>query len=223
MPSRIIPVIHYADDDQVHRNVVRAVEAGCAGVLLIHMEGRNALIPPVARSVKYRWPGLGVGINLLGVEPSDAALISIAHGLDMTWTDEQVTHTDEDPASAHDLRQAMSTRADHTVFVGVAFKHQRHEPHPGAAALRALEFGFIPTTSGPATGVAADEDKIALLRRDIGPDSPLAIASGISPENVGQFAPHLSHILVATGVSSSFHELDPDRLQALTSVAAART
>lgn len=39
--SVIIPVIHYADDNQAMRNAERAIEAGCDGVMLIEMRGRN--------------------------------------------------------------------------------------------------------------------------------------------------------------------------------------
>lgn len=46
-------------------------------------------------------------------------------------------------------------------------------------------------------------------------DTPLAIASGITPENVADYLPHADSFLVATGISRSFTELDPVRVQAL--------
>lgn len=55
----------------------------------------------------------------------------------------------------------------------------------------------------------------AAERAAIGNDAPLAIASGVTPDNVSAFLPHVSHILVSTGVSASFHEFDPARLRAL--------
>jgi len=38
----------------------------------------------------------------------------------------------------------------------------------------------------------------------------LAIASGITTENVESYLPWVSDFLVASGISSSFTELDPD-------------
>jgi predicted TIM-barrel enzyme len=216
MRTMIVPVVHYADDEQALRNAARAFDAGCDGVLLIHMEGRNRLLPPIARVVKERWPDRLVGLNLLGAGAVEAIVAGLACGLDMTWTDEQLTHSGDAPwTEATEVVAMLRDHPGHVLLSGVAFKHQAHEPRPDVAARKAVELGFVPTTSGAATGVAAEASRVADLRAAIGPDAPLAIASGITPENVREYAPHLSHVLVATGVSSGFHELDPDRLSAL--------
>jgi predicted TIM-barrel enzyme len=218
MKSNVIPVIHYANDKLALRNAEIAFDAGCEGVFLIHMEHNNRLLAPVAQVIKARWPDKLVGINYLGMAPALAVMKNITNGLDMTWTDAQLTHSAAGPwALAARVREASANQPGHLVFAGVAFKHQLDEPNPVLAAQKALEFGFIPTTSGPATGVAADVDQVATLRSAIGAEAPLAIASGITPENVGEFAPHLSHILVATGVSASYHELDFEKLYRLCS------
>ena len=43
----------------------------------------------------------------------------------------------------------------------------------------------------------------------------LAIASGMTPENVRHYAPHLSYILVASGVSLDAYCIDQVRLKML--------
>lgn len=217
--TKIIPVIHYENDEQALRNANIAFGTGCDGVFLIEMSGNNRPLPLIAKVIKTRHPDKLVGMNLLGVDPADAIAINIAAGMDMTWTDVPLTHSAYDPWEwAQSAREAMVRDYGHQLFSGVAFKHQREEPNPALSALKAIELGFIPTTSGPATGVAAEASKIADLRQAIGPDSPLAIASGITPENAGEFAPFLSHILVATGVCSSFYEFDAERLKKLKKV-----
>jgi hypothetical protein len=218
----ILPVIHYADDNQAMRNAERAFDAGCDGVMLIEMRGRNTGLLFAGASIKRRWPSLHVGINHLGLDAEWAAQDSIAAGVDSTWTDEQLTRSPELRGLPARVRSTLETRPGHLLFCGVAFKHQEHEPDPIGAARRAIEWGFIPTTSGPATGVAADPAVVAELRAAIGPSAPLAIASGITPDNAAAFTPSVTHILVSTGVSSSFHEFDPARLQALTYIAKAR-
>lgn len=225
MQTKVLPVIHYESDEQVLRNAQIAVDAGCAGVFLIHMDGEDQKLSladrdiqarkrlsPVTRDIKTRWPNLLVGINYLGMCPAEAVRINIEDGFDMTWTDAQLSHSRAAPWGLADrVRAAQVANVEHLVFAGVAFKHQRDESHPEHAAVRAHEFGFIPTTSGPATGVAAEVRKIASMRQALGA-APLAIASGITPENVREFAPHLTHVLVATGVSSSFYEFDFEKL-----------
>ena len=215
MRTQIIPVIHHADDGQAMRNAVRAFDAGCDGVMLIEMQGRNERILGVAAEIARRWYDRLVGINLLGVEPARAMGIAIDLGLRATWTDEQPTHSVTGVEDEQRVLSGLARTFGQTLFCGVAFKHQAHEPDPAAAARRAVELGLVPTTSGPATGVAAEVDAITALRRAIGPEAPLAIASGITPENAAGFATHLSHILVSTGVSSSFHEFDKEKLHAL--------
>ncbi|KVP75223.1 hypothetical protein WJ96_05555 [Burkholderia ubonensis] len=216
---KVIPVIHYQDDEQAMRNAERAFDAGCAGVFLIHMEGQNQLLAPVARLIKSRWPDMLVGINYLGRDPAAAVAANITDGLDMTWTDVQLTHSDVAPwEGAMRVREALVRHPEHLVFAGVAFKHQRYEPQPEMAALTARVFGLIPTTSGSATGVAAEVGKVAQMRAALGDAPQLAIASGITPENAHEFAPHLSHILVATGVSSSFHDFDFEKLYRLRAI-----
>ena len=68
------------------------------------------------------------------------------------------------------------------------------------------------TTSGVATGHAAELKKIAMFRAAIG-DRPLAIASGITPENAVSFS-EVDCFMVATGINkkNNFYELDRSRL-----------
>lgn len=212
----IYPVIHVLDDEQALRNAARVAEAGCPGVLLIQMEGQNGPLLHAARLVREQFPALRVGVNLLGCDPDVALALSLDNGFDMTWTDEQLTHSSR--AGFIEARNVFHTLAEaegHEFFVGVAFKHQAYEPDPVGAARRATALGMIATTSGPATGHAADPSAIAALRAGIGDGDCLAIASGITPSNAALFAPHLTHMLVATGISASFHEFDPVLLRDL--------
>ena len=217
--TSIIPVIHVANEDQVMRNAAYAAKAHCDGVFLINMgssrsiEDETSEIIGFADKIMDAHPKLLVGINHLRLDPRLALEINVNAGVDMTWTDAQPTHTLENPGIADEL-SSMLQGIGHDLFVGVAFKHQRPEPDPVRSAIEAGKLGFIPTTSGSATGVAADPEFITNLKTSIH-DYPLAIASGITPENVALYDRYLTHILVATGISSSFHEIDPDKLDLL--------
>ncbi|WP_321935477.1 hypothetical protein [Paraburkholderia sp. J8-2] len=218
MNKTIIPVIHFDSEAQAMRNAARAFDAGCDGVFLIHMEGLNDLLTPVALRMKSRWPEKLVGINYLGEDPAKALHANVANGLDMTWTDLQLTHSSNAPwTCAAMIHAALLEAPSHRFFSGVAFKHQRPEPNPETAARMADKFGFVATTSGVATGAAAEVEKVARMREALG-DAPLAIASGITPENVHKYVPYVSHILVATGVSESFHEFDYEKLHRMRSI-----
>ncbi len=77
---------------------------------------------------------------------------------------------------------------------------------------------MLPTTSGPGTGSAPELRKIREMREALGPDGPLAIASGITAENVVEFARYATHFLVASGVSRDEHHLDPVKVAELAAV-----
>lgn len=108
------------------------------------------------------------------------------------------------------LAQFAGSQPQIRLFASVAFKYRPHEPDPPLAAKNALDCGFIPTTSGIATGVAADLGKIVAMSKAIG--GKLAIASGMTPENIGEYAPYLSDCLVSTGISLDDFRIDEDRL-----------
>tara|TARA_B100000929_G_scaffold37767_1_gene26952 strand:+ start:5379 stop:6053 length:675 start_codon:yes stop_codon:yes gene_type:complete len=213
----VIPVIHYHDDDQAMRNAQIVADAGCKAVMLIEMQGNDPVMVSCAKRVKEANPDLLVGVNCLSASASFALAMSIKQGFDMTWTDKQVTHSslEDGHIEAEHIGGLLETSPAHLFFAGVAFKHQPYEPRPNIAARRAVEKRMIPTTSGIATGVSADTSFIEALRSSLPENAPLGIASGVTPENVSAYAPHVSHILVSTGISSSFHELDQARLEAL--------
>jgi protein-tyrosine-phosphatase len=99
-------------------------------------------------------------------------------------------------------------------FGGVAFKYQRPVEDLARAARIAGGYMDVLTTSGPGTGEAAERTKITGLRSGA-PDDALAIASGMTPENVDQYLDLADCFLVASGISESFTELDPVRVSAL--------
>ena len=87
------------------------------------------------------------------------------------------------------------------------------------AARKALPYMDVVCTSGIATGQEADLTKIETFRAALG-DAPLALASGITPENAHLYAPLVDIFLVATGINfdGDFHNIDPARLNALLEV-----
>ena len=99
-------------------------------------------------------------------------------------------------------------------FGGVAFKYQREVEDVAAAARAALSYVDVVTTSGQGTGEAPAIAKIRAMKAAIG-EVPLAIASGIRPENVGDYRGICDCFLVATGISSSASELDGARVAKL--------
>jgi uncharacterized protein len=208
------PVIHYKDTQTTLDNVAKATQAGCSGIFLIHMEGTDYLLDDALVLIRDAYPGLKIGINRLASTALDSLHRNLAISADMTWVDNCGITSRGITDKAQRLSTSLKLHPNHLFFGSVAFKYQAPEPNPALAAQLAESCGFIPTTSGTATGVAADLEKIrsmALACKHLG------IASGITPENVLDYTAYITHYLVATGVSSSFHEFDLAKLPAVSS------
>lgn len=211
MNHRILPVIHYRDDEQALDNAALAFEVGCDGVLVISMDGNDEALSPIALAIKDKWPERKVGVNYLSLPALTALQKNVRDGLDMTWTDNAHVHSSGLTKHAQLLGEALASCRGHDFFGAIAFKHQAYEPDPPAAAVMAAKLGMLPTTSGDATGVAADIQKVRSIRAALGA-GPLGIASGLTPDNVCEYTPYLTHLLVATGVSRTFYSFDYEKL-----------
>lgn len=203
----VLPVIHASSMNQVLQNVAIAVEAEAHGVFLINHSISVSSLFSYHDTVQDRFPGLWVGLNCLDINPTWAC----EHPADGTWSDNAGIFEGKEKQPYADPRRIMmrSTGWEGMYFGGVAFKGQRkvRPEHYGLAAQKAMPCMDVVTTSGPGTGYAADVDKIRIMKEAIG-DFPLAIASGITPDNVGDYLPHADCFLVASGISDDFENLN---------------
>ncbi len=223
----VLPVIHVRDAAQAVRNAGVAIEAGAQGVFLINHDFPREELVPILGEVRARFPSLWLGVNFLAVTGRDAfpvlgRLQAEGVEIDAYWADD--ARIDERAATDGQIEAAAIAAAREEsgwtglYFGGTAFKKQRpvapadHE----TAARTAAGWMDAVTTSGVATGRAADRAKIAAFRRGCG-DAPLALASGVTPENAAGYAPEVDAMLVATGINrpGDFYEIDPARLRRL--------
>lgn len=214
----IFPVIHYLSDEQILHNVDLAQKYGCKGVFLIDMNGNNQQKTlEIAIQIAKQYPCLEVGVNHLGTSPHKALQKNIEAQLSMTWTDQCLTHTVFNKY-AQDIEALSSLLINnkHSLFSAVAFKYQPDEPHPGIAAQKAIEAGFIPTTSGVATGKSISLQKLEDIRSVIGQQARLAVASGVTSDNVFHIKDLVTDILVASSItfenSEIINEVELDKL-----------
>jgi hypothetical protein len=219
MPAKIYPVIHHKDAATTLAEAELALNtAGVAGVFLISHSGHPSddveIIMQLTGRVQAQFPQHEIGFNALSLGLDEALIAFNDAGLSRAqcglWFDSLGIHSSafKPSMAAQVVREYCSESA---IFAGVAFKHQAPEPDPVKAADMARALGFIPTTSGPATGIPPSVEKIASM--SVHGTQPLAVASGMTPNNVAQYAPYLSHILVSTGISRDAYHLDPVKLR----------
>ena len=224
----VTPVIHVQNHAQTLRNIAHVARLGAAGVFLINHDFGVEPFLPILRSVRAACPDLWIGVNFLAQSgrvafPILGQLAAENCEIDAYWADDAcmdervATQTEAEAIAA--IRAASGWRGMY--FGGVAFKKQRPvDPamHEYSAQI-ARTFMDVVTTSGVATGQATDLTKIKEFRRGLGA-SPLAIASGVTPDNAAEYAADVDCFLVATGINKpgDFYNIDPARLSDLLSL-----
>jgi len=203
----VFPVIHVATYDQAIRNAEVAFDAGADGVFLINHSVSSAEFLEIHSQVTSQLAGRWIGVNCLDLEPVDV-FGQITPRADGVWTDN--AEIDEASMPQPKAQEVVEAR-DETGFSGLYFggvAYQRRVDNLRAAAAKAADYMDVVTTSGPGTGQAAHVEKIAVMKDALG-ERPLAIASGITPDNVTDYLPCSDAYLVATGIGKSFEEFDP--------------
>jgi uncharacterized protein len=215
-------VIHPISRDAAVESIRVVHAAGVRGVFLIDqgMDERGVL--RLVLDARERLPSLWVGVNLLGRRPADAlrtALEACEGRIDGLWCDN----------AGIDERATSQTYADELVlarrrtswtglyFGGVAFKYQREiaaSDLSRAAALAAPYMDVI-CTSGPGTGKAAEVDKLRVMREAVGSETAIALASGVTADNVEAYLPHVDSFLVGTGIEERLGVIDAAKVSAL--------
>ena len=219
----LLPVIHPISRADALRAVSVAHSLGVRGVFLIDqgMSERDVLV--LARMVREAYPTMWIGLNLLSRTATKTLTTTYNRELrvDGIWSDWAGIEENRVVGSSHPVAETfMNARRaaswDGLYFGGVAFKYQR-EVAPsdlGAAAEMSVPYMDVLCTSGPGTGHAADIEKVRALRAGIG-DHAMALASGVTPDNVRSYMPYVQAFLVGTGIEQRLGVLDPAKIEAL--------
>lgn len=211
----ILPVVHVTGGLQAIRNSQLARTAGADGVFLINHRLPGLELLRIYQEVAAAVPDWWIGVNRLDVPPNEV-FSGLSSGVSGVWADNAMIQEgrSSQPAADRIAQARRDSGFGGLYFGGVAFKYQRHVSDLADACGIASGYMDVVTTSGPGTGSAASLDKIRSMKQALG-SYPLAIASGITPDNVVGYLGMADCFLVATGVSRSFEEFDPCRLEAL--------
>ena len=220
----ILPVIHVINHDQTASNIDKLIDADISGCFLINHDFDVDRFLPIIRSIRTRYPNFWIGLNFLAVTgleafPVLATLSKQGCRIDAYWADDaRIDERKEHQTEANEIQNIrQKTGWNGLYFGGTAFKKQR-EVHPTdfkKSAQIAGRFMDVVTTSGIATGNAAEISKISTFRSAL-PDTPIALASGITPENALNYA-MVDCFMVATeiNIADDFYNIDPTRLKSL--------
>jgi len=199
---------------QVLSNLHTCWDNGVDGVFLInHSVPPQEFLEEIYGFSRDFFEDKWIGLNILGLS-SKNALSSVPVNASGLWVDNAGIEDDDSKTSADlnwKFRKEKRIDWPGLYFGGVAFKYQAPVKNLAEVSKAATNYMDVVTTSGSATGSAPDLGKIETMRKAIG-DFPLAVASGITPENVGPYRDLVDCFLISTGISKSHTELDPARV-----------
>lgn len=207
----IYPVIHVESEGQAIRNTLVAKEAGCDGVFLINHSIDYTELLEIHAKVAKEFPDWWIGINCLGLNPEQMFKYATPE-MSGIWVDNAGIDERQEEQPVADAIQTAIENSDWsgTYFGGVAFKYQRPVEDLETACEIAKLYMEVVTTSGPGTAQAANVDKIERMHKALGEWPLLAIASGITFDNVTSYLDKANCFLVASGINKTWADLDPD-------------
>lgn len=215
----ILPVIHIETELQAIENATITEREGCDGVFLIDMRGYgHQRLFEIYDAVHSKLPDFWIGLNCLDLRPA-FAFSQIPKSANGYWADNAgICEGCARHPEAAAIQEARSrSEWNGLYFGGVAFKYQSPVRNVAAVARIATEYMDVVTTSGVETGKAADPEKIRRMKEAIG-DHPLAIASGISSENVDIYLKSSDCLIVSTSLLiPNSEDFDPAKVGKLVS------
>ena len=217
----VLPVVHPIGLSEALASVEVAHAAGVKGVFVINQGMNDVDTLAFVREIWRRHPSLWVGVNLLGRSPAQALAdtLGTCGRIDGIWSDNALIdeRLAEQPAAAEFVAARRARGWTGLYFGGVAFKYQRDVASDalGQATVLATSYMDVVCTSGPGTGRAAQIDKLVAMRQAVGSEVAIALASGVTAENVVAYLPYVDAFLVGTGIEARFGVLDADKLTAL--------
>ncbi|MBT5873995.1 MAG: adenine phosphoribosyltransferase [Candidatus Latescibacteria bacterium] len=213
----VLPVIHVVNTEQAIENTRLAKRSQADGVFLINHDLTWQTLLAVHANCVEAIPEFWIGVNCLDLEPN-RVFGEVDSKVGGVWVDNALIEEScvEQPGAEKVLRAIQDSGWRGLYFGGVAFKYQRVVEDVETAARVALPFVDVVTTSGPGTGLSANPVKIRSMRSGVGRE-PLAVASGITPENVIEYLPFTDCFLVATGICRTIDALDEDLTTGLVS------
>lgn len=218
----LLPVIHPVGRDEALASIRVVHDAGVKGIFLIDQGMREDEVLRLIVEVRARYPSLWIGVNLLARRPADAlaaALDGCGGRIDGIWSDNAGIdeHASTQPRADAFVEVRRARGWDGLYFGGVAFKYQREVAAADLTRTAALAARYMDVvcTSGPGTGYAADVEKVRAMHAGVGDTGALALASGVTAENVRTYLPHVAAYLVGTGLEERLGVIDAAKVTAL--------
>lgn len=204
--TEIIPVIHTVTTYQTLLSVKNAVKCCIKKIFLISHGNHTYLeLIELAKKVKDEYPNLWIGCNFLDLPAYKAISLDLDENIiSGLWYDETL--------NKQQILQYRNYKG--ITFGGLAFKYQPQPLDLFNACQESRIICDVSTTSGQGTGLAINNDKLMHIRTYLG-NFPMAIASGVSIDNIDYYKGVADYLLVASSITDNNEIINCERLKEL--------
>lgn len=195
-------------DDRLRRAKRELDDLWTNGVDAIIVENYFGQVEDVIAVLEYlagQRPEIVTGLNILG---DDARAFELAgrYPISVVQLDSVAGHLPpgEDVAFAERLASARD-RTDASVLGGVRFKYQPYRSGRTLDDDLTLAMGRCDAVvvTGTGTGITTPLDKISEFRRIVGPDFPIVIGAGVTPDSAAEQLAHADGVIVGSALKDT--------------------
>ncbi len=209
---KVFPVVHINTPETAVVQAKSALDLGADGVYLIDHKSYTDAVFTTLDQLRLERPDSYAGVNLLGnnalssvqklQKRAKAGAGEIPSAL---WVDDIRDYRGYPAELPKQVKDNDPTLSHMRILGGIAFKYTlTFTDNPRIATretLALLNATDVITTSGSGTGTAPSVAKIRAMKA-VSANKPLAVASGISLDNIERYAGIVDEILVASSVET---------------------
>lgn len=222
MKKQFIVALHAQNREQVLYEAKKIIENGADGIMVVNNGGYVSSkedypnLFDITVELKAKYSNSIVGINPLELSNEEALdfscnfcaeslKYSIKKPFDLLWVDNGGVFEKEGEVFLPDQVKTLLSKTlgiksfGLEYFGGVAFKYQKQPENLEGVCKEAAKYFDTIVTSGPATGQSADVKKIKDIRTFIG-NHKLALASGVTKENLSTYFDYIDTFIVGTSL-----------------------
>ena len=199
----LLPVLSCHNAAQFMKNIeVLFSHSAVDGVWIESANCTSDVLQEVITEFRKVYPGRWIGINLIG-ETFVAVMEFLKDSTpDGIWMDRSYL-TDADYQTLPNLILDFFQRSgwQGLYFGGVLFKYvNTHFADEEKLCQNAREYMDVLTTSGAGTGIAIDNNKLVKIKLSVGTKQVVAVASGITAENIATIKNHCDIYMLRTAI-----------------------
>lgn len=217
----LLPVVSCFNEEQFEYNIdilyEYYVQKKIDGIIIINTNCSLDILFNTLNIMKNKYPDLWIGINILGYNIFEVlnylTEITMVNGL---WIDNSYV-TDKDYQNIPEIiiNHFKNISWDGLYFGGTLFKYIKYSGDTNKICSNSIPYMDIITTSGDGTGIPIEINKLQNIYNIIDNKRPIALASGITSDNIDIIKEYVDIFIVGTYIVDDNYNININNLNLL--------